>query len=145
MAFIEWNDDYRITFAELDEQHRQLFDLINKMYEAMMAGRSERTMTTVVHEMATMADVLEELMDYTSYHFLTEENYMVEYAYPEYDVQRTAHGQFIERVEAFQRDFDNGRAVHSMEIVEFIRDWWLSHILVLDKTLGVFLTEKGLT
>jgi len=99
----------------------------------------------VVHEMATMADVLEELMDYTSYHFLTEENYMVEYAYPEYDVQRTAHGQFIERVEAFQRDFDNGRAVHSMEIVEFIRDWWLSHILVLDKTLGVFLTEKGLT
>ena len=69
MTFIEWNDDYSINLAEVDRQHQQLFNLINELHEAMMAGRIECTMTTVVHELATMVTVLKELMNYTSYHF----------------------------------------------------------------------------
>lgn len=145
MTFIEWNDDYSINLAEVDRQHQQLFNLINELHEAMMAGRIECTMTTVVHELATMVTVLKELMNYTSYHFSTEENYMVAHAYPECDAHRGAHRQFVERVQAFKRDFDDGQALHPVEIVEFIRDWWRSHILVVDKKLGAFLNEKGLT
>ena len=145
MTFVQWNDTYSINVAEVDRQHQQLFDLINELHEAMMEERTRHTMATVVHELDTMATVLKELMDYTSYHFSTEENYMVEHAYPECDVHKAAHSQFIERVQAFKQDFDGGQALHSVEIVEFIRDWWRSHILVVDKKLGAFLNEKGLT
>ncbi|MBN2562680.1 MAG: hemerythrin family protein [Phycisphaerae bacterium] len=143
--FIEWNDTYNINVAEVDQQHQRLFDLINELHEAMTESRVQPEATTTVHELTTMTDVLEELMDYTSYHFSTEEGHMTTRAYPEYGVHKSAHGQFIERVQALQRDFDSGRALHSMEIAEFIRDWWQRHILVVDKKLGVFLNEKGLT
>ena len=145
MTLVQWNDTYSINVAEVDRQHQQLFDLINELHEAMTEGRVRHTMATVVHELDTMATVLKELMDYTSYHFSTEEGYMVEHAYPERDVHKAAHAVFIERVQAFQQDFDGGQALYSVEIVEFIRDWWRSHILVVDKKLGAFLNERGLT
>ena len=145
MTFVQWNDTYSINVAEVDRQHQQLFDLINELHQAMMEGPIPHTTATLVHELDTMATVLKELMDYTSYHFSTEENYMVEHAYPERDVHRAAHAQFVERVQAFKRDFESGQALHSVEIVEFIWNWWRSHILVVDKKLGAFLNEKGQT
>ena len=143
--FIQWNDTYSINVTKVDQQHRRLFDLINELHSAVMEGRGQPQTTTVAGELATMATVLRELIGYTSDHFVMEEGYMVTHAYPEYDVHKTAHGQFTERVQAFQRDFDDGRAVRSMEIVEFIKEWWQRHILVVDKKLGVFLNEKGQT
>ena len=145
VMFIQWDDTYSINVAKVDQQHQRLFELINELHTAVTKSRVQPETTTVVRELATMATVLSELMDYTSDHFSTEENYMVTHAYPEYDVHRIAHGRFTERVQAFQRDFDDGRALRSMEIVEFIKDWWQRHILVVDKKLGVFLNEKGQT
>ena len=145
MTFVQWSDAYSINVAEVDRQHQQLFDLINELHEAMTEARIERTMTTVVRELGTMATVLRELMDYTSRHFSMEQNHMVAHGYPEYAAHKNAHMQFTERVQAFKRDFDGGQALRSMEIVEFIGDWWQRHIIGVDKKLGAFLNEKGLT
>lgn len=145
MRFVQWDDAYSINVTEVDRQHQQLFDLINELHEAMTDGRARHTVAAVVHEMQTMATTLKQLMDYTSYHFSTEETYMVEHAYPERDEHMAAHAHFIERVHAFKQDFDCGEALHPVEIVEVIRDWWQSHILVVDKRLGAFLNERGLT
>lgn len=144
MKFIQWSEEYSVNVAEVDEQHRRLFDLINELHEAMADTRAQYTMATVVHEVETIGTVLNEMMDYVSYHFSMEENHMVAHGYPEYAVHYTAHRQFNAKVKAFMRGFDDGKAIFSAEIVEFIRDWWRRHILVVDKRLGVFLNEKGL-
>ena len=145
MAFFEWNDSYSVGVVEIDRQHQRLIDFIDQLYEAMEQGHNRDTLTSTVDELRTMASVLDELIDYSVYHFSTEEEYMLEYAYPEYDEHKGLHGQFAERAKTFKRDFDNGEALLSMEIMQFMRDWWKEHILGSDKKYGPFFNEKGLT
>ena len=58
---------------------------------------------------------------------------MVEYAYPEYDEHKRAHGRFADRIQVFKRDFEEGKALLSMEIMQFLQNWWKEHILDVDK------------
>ena len=74
MAFIDWADSYSVNVAEMDKQHQQLVSLINELHRAMMAARVESTLETVADEVASMGKTLQELIDYTSYHFATEES-----------------------------------------------------------------------
>lgn len=152
MAFIEWDDTYSVNFAQIDQQHQRLFDMINQLHVATTRQRAQGTVTgdgqeqetiaSVVRELATMADVLDELLSYVYYHFSAEENLMLARSYPDYAVHKSAHTRFSERVQTFKQDFDEGGAVSSGEIVEFLKDWLTNHILIVDKKLGRFLSEK---
>jgi hemerythrin len=145
MAFCEWDDSYSVNVPEADRQHQRLFALINQLHEGMINTRNEATVDYAVDELDTIESVLEELLDYTVHHFSTEERYMLEHAYPGYPAHRKAHRHFVERVWRFQRDFEQGQAICSIEIIEFLRDWLENHICTLDRRLGVFLGAEALT
>jgi hemerythrin len=145
MAFFEWNDDYSVGVETMDQQHQKLIGLINQLHEALEEDGGQQTTTAAVDELDTIISVLDELVDYSSYHLSTEEDYMREYAYPEYAEHRRTHGQFIDRIQTFKREFDEGEALLSREIIDFLRDWWTQHILKVDKKYGPFFNEKGLT
>lgn len=145
MAFFEWDESYSVKVQEIDRQHQRLIELINQLHEAMKEGNRRKTMASAVDELDTMAAVLDELKDYASHHFSTEEGYMLEYGYPEYAPHKELHGQFADRVQTFQQDFNQGQALFSVEILEFIKDWWRQHILNVDKKYAPFFNEKGLT
>ena len=153
MAFIDWDDTYSVNFAQIDQQHQRLFDMINQLHVATTRQRTQSTVTgdaqeretiaSVVRELATMADVLDELLSYVYYHFSAEENLMLARSYPDYAAHKSAHTRFNERVLTFKQDFDEGGALCSSEIVEFLRDWLTNHILIVDKKLGRFLNEEN--
>ena len=152
MAFVEWNDAYRTNIEEIDEQHQQLFDLLNELHEAMIRAHSGRVATPFVGEQDTPASalselgtiqmVLGELLDYTVYHFAEEEQRMLVYGYPRYEPHRVAHEFFADKIRAFQRNFDGGRAVQAVDIVTFLAVWLERHILVADREMGTFLAAK---
>ena len=152
MAFVEWNDAYRTNIEEIDEQHQQLFDLLNELHEAMIRAHSGRVATPFVGEQDTPASalselgtiqmVLGELLDYTVYHFAEEEQQMLVHDYPRYEQHKAAHEFFVERIRDFQRNFGEGRAVHSADVVTFLATWLQRHVLVADQVLGAFLAEK---
>lgn len=147
MVFCEWDDSYSVAVPEADRQHRRLFALINQLHEAMSNTELEATIDSAVDEMGTIAAVLDELIQYTLHHFSTEESHMRAGAYPERAAHEAAHRYFVERVRGFKRDFDNGGAIRSVEIIHFLRDWLDNHIRTLDKQLGAFLSaqEAGLS
>ncbi|MHC4441544.1 MAG: bacteriohemerythrin [Planctomycetota bacterium] len=144
MAFFEWDESYTVNIAEIDRQHKQLIELINHVYDALQQSKNQDTMKSAIDELDAQATGIDEMIDYTCYHFSTEEDYMLEYQYPGYDRQKEEHEQFVEKVKSFKRDFDEGKAVLSMELVQFLRKWLAGHILGLDKKYGPFLNEKGL-
>ena len=143
MAYMDWNDTYRIDVPEVDHQHQWLFDLINDVHEAATESHSQSTTTNVVAELATMGAAIHDLIDYTSYHFAAEEKLMCEREYPEYDAHKHAHAELIDRVREFKRKFDEGEALYSMEIVRVLSRWLKDHILVVDQKLGAFLKAKA--
>ena len=73
MAAIEWDERYSVGVSELDEQHKKLFRILDKLIE----------IEDVEPSLQVIADVLDEMRAYASYHFETEERYMTECAYPD--------------------------------------------------------------
>jgi hemerythrin len=145
MAFFEWEDDFSVKVAEIDRQHRRLIALVNSLYEVIERSNELATMAAVLDEIDTVTSVITELMDYASVHFKTEEQYMLDYAYPEFEDHHKEHEEFLKKVEGFRESFDRKKTRLSITVAEFIRTWWRRHILDADKRCGAFLSARGMT
>lgn len=133
MALIEWKDAYSLDIVEIDDQHRKLIDLINRLHSAILTGRAD----------ITLGEILTDLVYYTIYHFETEEKFFDEYDYPEAEQHKKQHKSLIDQVAALQKQHESGEKVLTMDIMNFLRDWLQDHILGSDLKFGPFLKSKG--
>lgn len=131
MAYIVWDDKFTINFKLIDDQHKTLVELINELHDAMSINKSKQVIATV----------LQKLVDYTVSHFSTEEKYMIKYNYRWYLAHKAEHRAFVEKVTSFQQKYNEGKTGLSTEIMSFLKDWLVNHILSTDKKLGTFLKE----
>ena len=136
MSMIEWSDIYSVGIPSIDEQHKQLIALINKLNQAMAEGES----TSVV------ADILKGLTEYTRFHFSFEEELLNQYDYPLTKDHQQEHARLIDRVEQFNFDFtqDPGGSI-SLELMHFLTNWLVSHIQGSDRDYSEFLIAKGVS
>lgn len=134
MALISWEEKYSVNVKEIDEQHKKLVKLVNDLHEAMSVGKGK----------AIMATVLQSLIDYTATHFAAEEKYMTKFNYPAYPQHKSEHDKFVKQVLDFQKGFAKGDLVLTLDVMKFLKDWLLNHILGTDKKFGPFFNEKDL-
>ena len=132
--FIEWGPAFSVNVKEIDAQHRKLVELVNRLHAAIETGSAGRE----------GAGILNELIDYTIYHFGTEEKYFKEYGYPDSDLHRSIHEDLAKKVMAFKEKFDQGKAMLSYELLRFLKEWLTNHICVTDKKYSSFFNSKGL-
>jgi hemerythrin len=132
MAFMTWDDSFSVNVREIDMQHQQLINMINQFYEQIGKdhGRAFRTL-------------LDSLMDYTQYHFATEETYFQRFAYPDAGSHAEMHKMFIEKVVGVRNRLNLGQFVISLEITTFLRDWLTHHIKETDKAYSKFFNDHG--
>jgi len=57
----EWDEKYSVNVDEIDEQHKKLVDLIKQLHDSLEDGSASETVGEVLNEMA----------EYTEYHFET--------------------------------------------------------------------------
>ncbi|MCX7793593.1 MAG: bacteriohemerythrin [Thermodesulfovibrionales bacterium] len=131
--FIEWDNKYKVDIIEIDAQHQRLFILYNNLVEAMYRGVG----------MKELGNVLNELLEYTVIHFMTEEAYMEKFKYPELESHRSAHKGFREKVYNLHKDFTEGKPVLTAEVVEYVRDWLKQHVLNVDQRFAPYLKRAG--
>lgn len=134
MSFLTWSDEYCVNVKEIDEQHKKLFDLLNRLNTALIEGRDKE----VVY------DVIKNLAGYTIYHFSTEEKYMLGFNFPGYRDHKSEHEMFIQRVLDFQEKYELGIATLSIEVMAFLSGWVAGHIEGTDRQFGPFFNERGL-
>jgi hemerythrin len=134
MPLIQWDNIFSVHIKEIDEQHKKLVHLINSLYDAMKAGQGK----DVLHH------ILAELIDYTKNHFSKEEKMMSQYAYPAAALHKIEHDKFTKKVMTMQKDLEQGNAVLSMDVLQFLKDWLLQHIQKTDKQYSPYLNNKGI-
>ncbi len=130
---MKYTDDLKTNINEIDNQHKKLVSIINELYNAMLNKRAREILKKII----------DELHNYTIYHFSTEERYMKMYNYPGALNHISEHKMFIKKVEEFREKFERGSASLTIEIMNFLKDWLTNHIKIVDKRLGEFLVEKG--
>lgn len=134
-AFMEWNDKISVGIEELDEQHKQLLDLINRLYDAMISGEQK---------LQVARDVLNELMQYTIVHFAVEESLFRIFNYPDYEAHCAHHQELRAQVVDINRKVQSGEKMITPELLGFLRKWLSNHIMGEDKVYAPFLLERGL-
>ena len=70
---IEWSEHYSVGYDLFDKQHQQLIEMINNLYSSFLSGEAQEKASKIVDEM----------INYTDYHFKSEEKYFDKYNYPE--------------------------------------------------------------
>lgn len=122
MAFIDWESRYSVGHNEIDQQHRQLIDMINKLHTAMKSGQGSREAGAIV----------EEMVNYSKFHFETEENLMKVYGFIGLLTHKAEHAAFIKQAGDFQTQFAAGKVSLSIDILNFLKEWLTKHILGTD-------------
>jgi len=130
MSFVQWSDRLSVGVDVIDDQHKKLVSIINKLYDAMKDRKGSEI----------LGDVLSELIDYTKYHFTTEETLMKDNAYPDYQTHKSSHSQFVERVMDIELELKAGKIALSVQVFQFLIDWLDKHVQEEDNKYAPFLT-----
>lgn len=121
-----WTPALSVGDEKLDQQHHQLLEQINKLLNAIVAGKDN---------LLVIGNTLEFLDQYIDAHFADEERYMQEHQYPGLEAHHKLHTQFIEQyssIRARMLAFDSPEKV-LVDLEQHLGRWWIDHIGVADK------------
>lgn len=129
-----WDDSFDVGVAKMNDQHKVLFDLINRLFRALKTGQTKKH----------MQDILDELIDYTEYHFKDEENLMKKIEYTGLSDQLISHEMFVKKMKEARNAVASGKSDVSNDLLLFLKDWLIKHIKVVDKKYSESFHAKGI-
>jgi hemerythrin-like metal-binding protein len=130
---IPWSDAFSVKIGIIDMQHKGLVDLINELHQAMVTGTGK----------AHLGKILSSLIKYTQAHFKAEEGLMQSHQYPDLTNHKAEHDRFTKTVVDFQGKFQRNEIGLTSEVMDFLKDWLMKHIMGVDKKYSPFLNAKG--
>lgn len=128
MPIIDWDNKFLLGIPQLDEHHRQLVKLLNQAFDDFTAKAPAEE----------VGKLLEALADYATYHFAAEENWMQANGYPRLAEHVVEHDKFSARVTEMLRDVSADKPTLSLELLTFLKNWLVEHILTTDADYGRF-------
>ncbi len=129
MPFCEFTDDLRVGHETIDHQHAALYEAVNRLNDALKAGRSRQE----------MADILGFLRSYTVDHFQAEESLMRETGYPGLEAHHALHAELVRQVLELEEKYTAGTMILSIMTMHFLKDWLTHHIQDEDRRLAAYL------
>lgn len=128
MTIAYWQDSYYTGNSQVDEQHQQLFDIVNSLHDALIIGE----------DFQVLQKILDHLASHTIAHFQTEEKLMIAVNYPEYDRHKQTHDHLIAKVANLLQKFRDRDATVTTEITQFLAEWLAHHIKGEDRKMVQF-------
>lgn len=131
---IQWRESYAIGIKEIDDQHKQLFDAIDKLFTACTQGKGKEE----------VGNTLNFLEDYTKVHFTDEQQLHIKHNYPERINHRNVHDNFLKTFTSLKKQFDEeGASVLFISTVnKTVLDWLIKHIGSMDKAFASYVREN---
>ena len=134
MSFANWTNSYSVHVQRLDNEHQQLFAVINQLYDGMKAGKGKDV----------LGSVLTQLLRYTEQHFRDEEALMRHAGYTDLGDHIARHQQFVAKVNSFRKEYEAGTAAISIEVLDFLKSWLDQHIMGTDQQYSTTLNFHGI-
>jgi hemerythrin len=130
----KWDEKYSVYDTEIDKQHQQFFNLINKFYTSMASNQNNEAIKMVVAE----------LKAYALKHFTHEESVMRRKDYPRLASHQKAHKMFSEKITELEDKLKAGKLISTLEISKYLKEWLSNHILLEDKQYANYFKNNNL-
>jgi hemerythrin-like metal-binding protein len=122
MPLLNWKAEYSVNQEVLDSHHKQLFSLLNMVYENVMNSL----------EVCSVLPLIDELMEYTRSHFTMEEQFMKDHGYQGIDTHISKHREFTHTIEAIKSHYHGNNLEAAQELMVVLGEWLLQHVLKED-------------
>jgi len=120
---VAWDSNYSVGIAELDKQHRHLFEVFYVLLE--IGGTSA--------DLRRLTETLNALAAYTRDHFDTEEWYMAQAGYPDLETHKMTHVSFRKKIETLRADILSSTDKNPAEALMCLYNWLVTHVCGCDR------------
>lgn len=126
----EMKKEYYTGIEQIDKEHERLFEIANELYQL---SKEE----FIADKYDNIRSLLDELREYTKYHFRHEEEYMQSIGYKQMFMQKVQHDAFINQLDDWDlEDLEENQEETIDAILKHVTDWLIEHILEEDKKIG---------
>ena len=134
---MQWDESLSVGVELIDSQHKEWIKRLNDVSAAIQFG----------HGASRIAPILDFLVEYTQFHFGTEERCMTDHQYPELEVHKGKHQELLGTLKNLEQDFEEDGATQALAtaINTFLTNWLVKHIQEVDQRFGAFLKGRGIT
>jgi hemerythrin len=132
MAVIQWSKVYETGNLEVDRQHQMLFKMVNDLHDGIVKKETKEVLTKTLTGLAK----------YTVDHFAVEENLMINNSYPDFKPHREKHQDLVKKVGEVIADYQSGKTVLAVSLLQFLSDWLRDHIEKEDIRMIKFMQSK---
>jgi hemerythrin len=125
MRLLDWKDEYSVGIEAVDYEHKDLVELINRLYAQL---ESENAKLTVP---AFFGNLLEAI----GVHFALEEKLMREHSYAHLDRHTADHKRLLDELRDIMDAFDHAVEIDIVELSERLTVWFSRHFRTHDAEL----------
>lgn len=122
MPLLDWKTEYSVGIESMDDEHQQMFRLINEIYREM--------------EERCDADAIEQFLVDThtaiAMHFALEERIMRDAGYEEYIAHKDDHEELLDQIRSMMDSFDRDAETGFRLLSDRLSDWFLVHFATFD-------------
>lgn len=122
----------KIGERTIDAEHALQMQLLDALSQALSEGG----------DFASTRHILEQFIEFSDMHFLSEQLIMRLHSYPAYETHLEEHTQLMKKVRDIREAIVHGEKVSSLQLILELRDWLISHIVTEDAAFGEFLGKK---
>lgn len=132
---LEWEEKYSVEVAEIDNQHKLMFGIINELID---------TIGTAGVDESRIGKIIASILEYKSIHFQTEENYFKKFAYSGAEEHIAQHEEFKKKLGVIQEQNAHNKTRFVFELVDFLEDWMIDHLMNVDQKYKECFKSHGL-
>ncbi len=126
----EMKEEFKTGIEIVDNEHKMLFEIADKIYELL-------NNEFIIDKYDRIVNLIEELKGYAALHFRDEEAYKESINYKKMFTQKIDHDNFIKKLEEIDLNkIDENQHKYILDLLEFVNQWLVSHILEKDKLIA---------
>lgn len=125
MALLYWKQQYSVGIKAVDEEHRKLIELINRLHDSIQSDDSAKT----------VLGFFGDLFELISSHFALEEVFMRNGGYDELNAHKEDHEQLLDEIRDIMDAFEYAEALDSKTLALRLDAWFSIHFRTHDERL----------
>jgi hemerythrin len=131
MKEIVWSDSFSAGISSIDEQHKNIIRLINRLI----------TSSSTSNPSDSASEALTEMLNYAKEHLIYEEHLLKKHNYPDFENHKAKHLEYVERLVIFSTDAMAEHKSDPEKLLIYLNEWWTHHILHEDMRYRQYLKE----
>ena len=133
MHELDDSTEFDYDVATMDREHAGQISLFNDLKAAVRGGAED----------SLVYALLNDLVEHTSLHFLSEQLAMKLHAYEAYEAHLLEHERLTLEVQNLKLSLANATSTDKQRLIEALRNWLVVHIQTADKALAEYLSTRA--